>query len=145
MDEKETKKKEKSIEKPILYEKEGLNIAYDKKELEKYYPNLLSEISIGKRSIKMEAVELEIDSIPPKKEYSPPEELVNPGAIDFIRRCKTNEEAFEILDYLLQKEEISNERYSELKTLILKEGGLKKLIEDNGGFKGKGYYLDKYY
>ena len=145
MEEKNEKDEEKSIEKPILIEKDGLNIAYDKEELEKYYPHILSEISGKKKSIKMDSVELEIEPLAPKKKYSPPEELVNPGAIDFIRRCKTNKEALEILDYLFKKEEISLEEYNGLKNRVLKEGGLKELIEESGGFKEKGYYLDKYY
>ena len=59
-----------------------------------------------------------------------PEELRNPGAIDFIRRCKTNEEAMEILDYLLKREELTPERYKELSNQISQEGGLKKLIDE---------------
>jgi len=145
MEEKKKKKDKKPIEKPVLIENEGLNIAYDQKELEKYYPHLFSEISGKKKSIKMDSVELEVESTPPIKKYSPPEELVNPGAIDFIRRCKTKEEALEIMDYLLKKEELTPDKYNELKKLILNEGGLKKLIEESGGFKEKGYYLDKYY
>ena len=145
MEEKNKKDDEKPIDKPFLIENEGLNIAYDKEELEKYYPHLLSEITGKKKSIKMDSVELEIESTTPKKNYSPPEELINPGAVDFIRRCKTNEEALEIIDYLLEKEDLSLKEYNEVKNQILKEGGLKKLIEESGGFKEKGYYLDKYY
>ena len=117
MEEQEEKDKKKSIERPALIEKDGLNLAYDKEELKKYYPHLLSEIKNKKQSIKMDSVELEIDPTHPIKKYSPPDELINPGVIDFIRRCKTNEEAFEILDFLLKKEELNLDNYNELKKL----------------------------
>ena len=145
MEEKKKKNLEKLIGKPILNENDGLNIAYDKEELETYFPHLFSEITEKKKTIKMESVELEIDPPTKVQKEAIPEELTNPGAIDFIRRCKTNEEAIEILDYLLKKEDITLNKYNELKNLILQEGGLEKLINESGGFKDKGYYLDKYY
>ena len=74
-----------------------------------------------------------------------PLEIINPGAIDFIRRCTKNEEAIEILDYLLKRNEISSDDYNKLKNEIMKDGGLRNLIEKYGGPKNSGYYIDKYY
>ncbi|MHA1291139.1 MAG: DUF2095 family protein [Promethearchaeota archaeon] len=80
-----------------------------------------------------------------KKSNIIPKELIDPGAIDFIRRCTTKEEAFEILDYLLERKELSLNKYKNLKNNIKKEGGLEKLINKYGGLKKPGYYLEKYY
>jgi hypothetical protein len=58
-----------------------------------------------------------------------------PNEIDFIRRCSTEEEAFEIIDYLEGREEITSKYATELKKLI-KEKGLRSL----GSKKETGFY-----
>ncbi|MFW9973268.1 MAG: DUF2095 family protein, partial [Candidatus Odinarchaeota archaeon] len=69
----------------------------------------------------------------------------NPGIIDFLRRCTKNEEANEILDYLMERKEITQQDYSKYKNIISQEGGLKQLIDESGGLKRPGYYMKKYY
>ena len=71
--------------------------------------------------------------------------MINPGAIDFLRRCTQKEEAFEILDYLLKRNEITQQDYHKYKTIISQKGGLKRLINEFGGLKRPGYYMRKYY
>ena len=136
-------------DKPLIEQKNGLTIEYDKEKLQKLYPNLITEIFEKKKYVK-------IDSITGEKSEKTgitnqniinheSSELTNPKAIDFIRRCKKKEEALEILDYLLKRKEISISDYDKYKSKILKEEGLKKLINACGGPKEPGYYLKKYY
>lgn len=102
----------------------------------KHFPNLLTEIKGKRKSVKIDSV----------KEYDNtfPRELVNPGAIDFIRRCTSEEEALNILDYLLKRKEISTKKYESLKEEICQENGLQKLINRHGGLKRPGYYERKF-
>lgn len=127
----------------------GLNISYDKEELEEFVPHLVNELSEKKKTLKMDSVNLEIEDI--KEEEDPiynnliPKELVNPGVIDFIRRCKNKEEAIEILDFCLKREEIGRNEYEKYKSIIMQKGGLDKIIKECGGRKDSGYYERKYY
>ena len=143
LDEKREKKK------PEINHKNGLNFAYEMEEFKKSYPHLMEEIVDKKQSIKIDSVESQTEQtseeIKDNLKNCVPSELINPEAIDFIRRCSKNEEAIEILDYLLKRKEISSEEYNKLKGEIMMEGGLKQLIERSGGPKNRGYYINKYY
>ena len=128
---------------------DGLSIEYNKEELLRKFPHLISELSnkgnlITSKSIMNKIEELQ-ENPSLKKDARAPNELTNPGAVDFIRRCRTNEEALEIIDFLLGRKELTREEYDELHDKIIQEGGLKKLIEESGGFKKIGYYERKYY
>jgi len=146
--EKKQKDKDSVSKKPKVIDFDGLKIAYEKSELEKQLPNLMSEISNKKKSIKIDSVDFNIESknkaknLTKTKDYK--EDLNNPGVIDFIRRCTNNVEAIEILDYLFKRKEINIEFYKKLKTRIRKKNGLKKLIKECGGPKKPGYYEKKY-
>ena len=139
----------KSFKKAKIKEKNGLNVSYDKKELETFMPNLISEISNEKKALKIDSVALDIENTTKKQDKQSKlcdsNELSDPGAIDFIRRCATNEEAFEILDYLLKRKELKLNEYKEFKNKLSQKDGLKNLIEESGGFKKPGYYVEKYY
>lgn len=141
------KKQAESFKKAEIINEDGLKISYDPKELEKNFPSLMIEISEKKKYMRIESVnhklEQKVNIITNNICYQ--ENLNNPGAIDFIRRCTNNEDAIEILDFLFNKKEISDKDYKFLKSQILKEGGLKKLINDSGGLKTPGYYIRKYY
>jgi len=144
----EDQKKEKgSDKKPKVSDDGGLKISYDQKELEKFFPKLVSEISEKKKTMKINSVSFEVESSNDintiKDCYQ--EDLKNPGPIDFIRRCSNADDAIEILDYMVKREEISLKTYNSLKLQILEEGGLQKLIEESGGLKEPGYYVRKYY
>jgi hypothetical protein len=49
------------------------------------------------------------------------------------------------LNYLLKRNELSEENYKIFKKKINKSSGLEKLIRESGGFKRPGYYMRKYY
>ena len=141
------KEDKKSFKKAKIKEKTGLNVAYDKNELSEFFPHLMKEISNRNQSMKINSVnyKIKLKDVEKNQIECIPNELINPGAIDFIRRCTKNEEAFEILDYLLKRSKLSLEEYNMYKKQIMKEGGLKELIEKSGGPKSPGYYIKKYY
>jgi len=143
------REKESALKKANINDKNGLNISYDKKELERFMPNLITEISEKEKSLKIDAVNYQAEKVDKTSvqisQSCIPDELINPGAIDFIRRCTNDEQAFEILEYLLKRKEISVKDYERYKNQILQEDGLRKLIADSGGIKKPGYYERKYY
>ena len=49
------------------------------------------------------------------------------------------------MDYLLKRNEITNEDYNRYKINISQEDGLENLINESGGLKQPGYYMRKYY
>ena len=154
MKETEEKNKEKNIlriklKKNLeLNEKDGLNISYDKIDLEAQFPQLMHELSVKKKTLKIEGVgddiepeQVEIEEHPKEPYY---EELKNPGVIDFLRRCTGNEDALKILDFLLEQKELSSLDYHRIKNRIKKEVGLKELLLEYGGLKTPGYYERKF-
>lgn len=143
------KNKNRNSKKIRVDDKEGLAVSYNKEELDEFFPYLTKEISEKKKSMKIDSFDDEIEQNfedkTQKSNHLYPNELYNPGAVDFIRRCTTKDEAIEILDYLLKRNEITNEDYSKYKNIIIQENGLVKFINESGGLKRPGYYMRKYY
>ncbi len=123
---------------------ESLTLSYNREELDEHFPHLIEELFEKKKSIKIDSVDNEIEQNL-KEEHQRFNELHNPRAVDFIRRCTTKEEAIKILDYLLKRNEITNEGYDRYRNFISQEDGLEKLINESGGLKRPGYYMRKYY
>lgn len=87
----------------------------EKKEFKKKFPNLSEEIEKG-----MDKIDLEFGGNVRKRArkfsgYSPNE-------IDFILRCRNDDEAFEIIDFLKERGEITPTRARILRKQIEKEG-----------------------
>lgn len=142
-------KKETELKKNLdVTDEDGLKIAYDVEELESQFPQLMRELSEKKSSLKIEGVDYEIEQAKeePKvrQDTNYCEDLLNPITIDFIRRCTEKEDALEILDYLLERNELNIQDYNVLKNRIKKKGGLEKLISECGGLKTPGYYEKKF-
>ncbi|MHA1642703.1 MAG: DUF2095 family protein [Promethearchaeota archaeon] len=140
----------KDSKKPTVIKKNGLHVLYDEKELEEFYPHLMKEIKNKEKMIKIEGVvsnlQKNMNGNTTIKRNFYEENLSNPGVIDFIRRCSNNKEAVEILDFLLKRNEITKDFYDELYFRITQEkDGLKRLINECGGFKKPGYYEKKFY
>ena len=138
----------KSSKKSMVENTESLKIPYEEDELNEFFPHLIEEISKKEKSIKIDSVTTSIENdIEEKLQRSDlihPKELINPGPIDFIRRCSTSEEAFTIMEFLLARGEITPKEFTLLKNQIKTDNGLKKLIEKYGGFKRPGYYERKF-
>jgi len=142
-------KKETELKKNLdVTDEDGLKIAYDTEELEIQFPQLMRELSEKKKSLKIEGVDYEIEQAKEEPKVSQDtnfcEDLLNPGTIDFIRRCKEKEDALEILDYLLERNELNIQDYNALKNRIKEEGGLEKIVAECGGLKAPGYYERKF-
>ena len=58
-----------------------------------------------------------------------------PGVVDFICRCETEEEAMEIIDYMLKKGDLTEEYANMLKNQLKKKG-----LEFFGEHRAPGYY-----
>jgi len=149
-EEKENEKDLKDLEKDIdVINEDGLKMSYDKAKIERQFPRLMRELSEKSKSLKIKAVDYEIEHCDEEpqlvqvNDYC--EDLRNPSAIDFIRRCTENEEAFAILDYLLERKELTLQEYNVLKNRIKEEGGLQKLISEYVGLKTPGYFERKYH
>lgn len=103
---------------------DNLTIEFDVGDFKKSLPHLSSELIDGEKKINIHGIENDIP---------------DPSAIDFIRRCSTNEEAYEIIDFLLKRNEISLEEFQSLKDQIKNQG-----LSSFGSQKKKGYYERKY-
>lgn len=142
-------KKETELKKYLdVTDEDGLKIAYDVEELGSQFPQLMRELSEKKSSLKIEGVDYEIEQAKEEPKVSQDtnycEDLLNPITIDFIRRCTEKEDALEILDYLLERNELNIQDYNVLKNRIKKKGGLEKIIAECGGLKKPGYYERKF-
>lgn len=99
-----------------------------KKELKRLFPNLIDEIEEDQTNSSNESVSQgsKKEDKAKLKDFSG----YNPGIIDFIRRCDTEDEALEIIKYMENKLEISKEYATylmkELKTKGVRSFGPKK-------------------
>ncbi|MHA2060610.1 MAG: DUF2095 family protein [Candidatus Ranarchaeia archaeon] len=92
----------------------------DRKEIKKKFPNLSKELAGKKAVVPIKGVRITEGKESPEEKSTSPKETAtsdfapgrifsgyDPGAIDFIRRCKRKEEALEIIDYLEEKNQIT--------------------------------------
>ena len=108
-------------------------IMMDKRLFKKLFPNLAKEVEDG-------VMTFSIGGIRWSQRCERYDELRNPDAISFIRRCKNPREAEEVIDFLERRGEISHD-YAEHLRKQLREKGL----ESFGEHKAPGYYFRKYY
>ncbi|MEM1774991.1 MAG: DUF2095 family protein [Desulfurococcaceae archaeon] len=99
---------------------------YDIEEFKKKFPWLAKEILEGET----EKITLRV-----KTGLPDPWRGYVPTVVDYIRRCKTVDEAFKVIEYLLRRGELTTEEAEELKRK-LESGG----IEAFGGRKEDDYY-----
>ncbi len=102
----------------------------EEEEFNDVFPSLFRDIKDGEKSIMEEELRTSACSKKARKFRGH-----IPGAIDFICRCKSDQEAEEIIDYLLRKGEITEEHADNLKKQ-LQEKGLKYF----GEHRTPGYY-----
>lgn len=96
------------------------------KEFKKKYPNLAKEIE-----------ESNFIRIKVEKDDNPEDRFkgYNPGVIDFLNRCSTEEEGMEIIKYLERRGEISSDYALRLRIQLIKYG-----IRSFGPKREWGYY-----
>lgn len=104
----------------------------DKDEFAKNYPALDKELKGGNtKKMRIDGVRGE-----PQQEDRKRGETFLPDVADYIRRCDTEEEAFEIVDYMLKRGKINKTEAQEIKNAI-KQKGLRVFGEK----KEEGHYL----
>jgi hypothetical protein len=127
-------------------------MAIDKRSLKKMFPNLYREleeettenkVSIDTVYADNEVVEEapEIEDVCEEEFLKPIKEVdslrhFNPSAVDFIRRCDTNEQAQEIISYLQKKGELTQGQAKELECKLQREG-----VRGFGPKKTENYYF----
>jgi hypothetical protein len=126
----------------------------DKKSVKKMFPNLVKELEGEENKVKIDSVRA--NAAKAEEAVSDPDSTLldeaeaalpdmfrhyNPTVVDFIRRCDTQQQAEEIICYLLKRGEITAEEAAEVRTQIKKEGlrslGPKK--EEDYYFKQSGF------
>jgi len=100
---------------------------FDLEEFKRKYPHLSKELEEGIGVEKLSSL------------ISTSEPPAMPGAVDYLRRCKSVQEALEVLDYLERTGELSKEHRQLLEAQLLSEG-----LESFGPKKDFGYYSEKY-
>lgn len=104
-----------------------------KRELEKLFPNLSREIREKSGSIAIEAVRTEESEL--KHDFF---RSYDPDVVDFLRRCDTEEQGLEIIDFMEKRGEISREYASRLRRQLREKG-----IRSFGPKKEANYYSNK--
>ncbi len=105
-----------------------------KKRFRKMFPHLADELEGGESKVAVTSVRSEGDA----SEKATPARLdsYDPDVIDFIRRCDTEEEAEEIIQYLEKRSEISQEYAKKLLKQLRQKG-----VRSFGPKKEDDYYL----
>ncbi|MGQ9788135.1 MAG: DUF2095 family protein [Candidatus Hadarchaeaceae archaeon] len=104
---------------------------YSEEEFRKKYPNLARELG-GKGSIRINAVRSTVDE---GERAASSVQGFTPTAVDFIRRCSTEEQALEIVNYLEAINEIDKVYARNLRRQLIERG-----LDSFGSRKDAGYY-----
>jgi len=97
-------------------------------EFKKKFPKLAEEMEKG---VSKANVQFEVEEPAPSRKFAG----FDPSAIDFIKRCKTDDQAYEIIEYLEKRGEVSKEE-AENMCAQLKESGVRSF----GPLKKSGHY-----
>jgi len=128
-------------------------MAIDKESIKKMFPNLFKELETGDVKVSIDALrknpeeaeadivecaEQEIEEVESESATETPDKLrhFNPSAEDFIRRCDTEEQANEIIDYLEKKGELTKKCAQEMRCKLTKEG-----VRSSGPKKEENHYF----
>jgi hypothetical protein len=102
-------------------------------DFERDFPALAEEMATGStKTYRIDGVRTMSDDAEPPDD----KETFVPNIIDYIRRCDTVNQALEIVDYMLKRNEISSTRAKEIKAQLKREG-----LRSFGTKKEKGHYL----
>ncbi|NHI83500.1 MAG: DUF2095 domain-containing protein [Candidatus Thorarchaeota archaeon] len=102
-------------------------------DFEKEFPALAEEMARGTtRTHRIDGVRTMSD----EADQPDDKETFMPNIIDYIRRCDTVNQALEIVEYMLKREEISSMKAKEIKAQLKRDG-----LRSFGTKKEKGHYL----
>jgi hypothetical protein len=100
----------------------------EKEEFKKRFPFLAKEIEKGEGKAELN---FQVEKPKQKRKFAG----YNPDVVDFLRRCNTEEEALEIIEYMKKREEITEEESQTLIEQLNEEG-----VRSFGPKKTPGYY-----
>ncbi len=107
----------------------------EKKELKKLFPHMVDEIETGASKVDMRRVSEPPRSTEPGYKEDRKYTGFQPGAADFIRRCRTPKQAEEIITYLEKKGDVTKDEASALRKQLQSQG-----LRSFGPHKGPGFY-----
>jgi hypothetical protein len=107
----------------------------EKKDFKRLFPHIADEIETGASKVDINKATEPTRSTDPSYVEDRKYAGFQPGAVDFIRRCRKPQEAEEIINYLEKKGDVSKEVALALHKQ-LKDGGLSSF----GPHKGPGFY-----
>ena len=118
-----------------------MTVETERKSLKKMFPNLTRELEEGESKVSIDSVRAdaaEAEKCIEEIEPAPPDKFrhYNPDAVDFIRRCDTEEQAEEIVAYLQKRGELSCEDADRLREQLKREG-----VRSFGSKKEENYYF----
>jgi hypothetical protein len=100
----------------------------EKEEFKKRFPFLAKEIEEGEGKAELN---FHVEKPNQKRKFAG----YNPDIVDFLRRCNNEEEAIEIIEYMKQRGEITEEESHTLLDQLKEEG-----VRSFGTKKTHGYY-----
>lgn len=106
----------------------------DKEQFKKMFPNLAREIENGRSKISISSVRLNPEE--GERIVSRKFDGYNPDVIDFIRRCDNEQQAEEIISYLEERGEITQQYALSLRKQLKEKG-----VRSFGPKKEEAYYL----
>jgi len=109
-------------------------VELDKKTLKKRFPNLAKEFEYTENKVPINSVRTDLKT----GEKTASNRFIHymPDVIDFIRRCDTEEQAEEIINYMKKKGEIDKPYADKLKKQLKKKG-----VRSFGSRKEENYYF----
>lgn len=124
-------------------------MAIDKESIKKLFPNLYKELEeLDESKVPINSVRANPQTAEEELEQEETEEIsqptvspdkfrhFNPSATDFIRRCETEEQAEEIIDYLRKRGELTAQEAKEMKDQLKRDG-----VRSFGPKKEEYYYF----
>ena len=106
----------------------------DRKRLKERYPHLFKEIKSRRNYVSIMSVRSNLsgqESVDSRNFAG-----YDPDVVDFIRRCDTEEQAVEIIEYLRRRGELTDEYAEKLLDQLRREG-----VRSFGAKKERDYYL----
>ena len=108
----------------------GKETADSPEDFKEYFPSIYEEIVESNHELEENETRTSTGSKSVRKFRG-----YNPSITDFICRCKTDEEALEIIKYMLEKGEITEEEEKAIKKQLEEKG-----LESFGPHREAGYY-----
>jgi hypothetical protein len=94
----------------------------EKKDFKRLFPHIADEIESGASKVDLNKANEPLPSTEPSYKEDKKYAGYQPGAIDFIRRCRKPQEAEDIIAYLEKKGDITHEEAEALQKKLKEEG-----------------------